>query len=97
MRRSKQNLSLGLVKVGGAYIDAPDRDKLIDAIRRALSIPFQVKNASGTKVADGFVDDAAIELLAGEYKVVLNPDSGNSSEHDVTVNAGTTATFTAVR
>ncbi|MCO5193838.1 MAG: beta/gamma crystallin-related protein [Anaerolineae bacterium] len=84
-------------KGGGAYIDAPDRDKLIDAIRRALSIPFQVKNASGTKVADGFVDDAAIELLAGEYKVVLNPDSGNSSEHDVTVNAGTTATFTAVR
>jgi hypothetical protein len=61
---------------GGTYFDARDPGQLEDAIRTATSAPFEVYDATGTRVVGGSVNGAAVELAPGTYKVVVLTDPG---------------------
>ena len=50
------------------------RKQLGDAIRAAVSAPFEVFDASGASVATGTVGGAAVKLPPGTYRVVVLSD-----------------------
>lgn len=56
---------------GGHYFVANDAKGLSDAMANALSLPYTVYDSSGEAVAAGAVGGEAIELPAGEYRVVV--------------------------
>jgi len=56
---------------GGAYFDARDRKQLDEAIRAAVSAPYQVFDQAGELVGNGTVGGAAVKLPPGTYKVVV--------------------------
>jgi hypothetical protein len=53
---------------GGTFFDAQDRQTLLKALQSPLSIPFEVFDSSGKRIADGTVGET-IELPVGEYAV----------------------------
>ncbi len=56
---------------GGTYFDARDPDEVAQAIRTAVSAPFQVFDSEGVLVGGGTVGGGAIELPPGTYQVVV--------------------------
>ena len=59
---------------GGAYFDARNPKQLGDAIRAAVSAPFEVFDASGASVAKGTVGGPAVKVPPGTYRVVVLSD-----------------------
>lgn len=59
---------------GGTYFDARDPDEVAQAIRTAVSAPFQVFDQDGRLVGRGTVGGGAIELPPGVYRVVVLTD-----------------------
>lgn len=62
------------VQGGGDYFPANDSAGLRQSVAAALSVPFEVFNASGESVAKGLVDGQAIELAQGEYRVLVRTE-----------------------
>ena len=56
---------------GGAYYDARDRKQLDEAIRAAVSAPYQVFDQAGKLVSNGTVGGKSVELPPGTYRVVV--------------------------
>ncbi|GAB4172876.1 MAG: hypothetical protein Kow0020_07960 [Wenzhouxiangellaceae bacterium] len=54
---------------GGEYLDAGDPDELGMALRRAMEVPFVVRDADGNTVARGVVGGEPVELPPGRYEV----------------------------
>jgi hypothetical protein len=90
VRRSIRRLAaLG----GGSYFDARDPAEVAQAIRTAVSAPFQVFDAAGVLVARGTVGGGAIELSPGTYRVVVLTDPGMTYE-GIVVETGRSVTVT---
>jgi hypothetical protein len=77
---------------GGVYFDARNAAGLESAIRTATSPPFEVYDATGTKVAGGTVNGASLELDPGTYTVVVLTEPGVTFEA-VSVQAAGTLTL----
>jgi Mg-chelatase subunit ChlD len=56
---------------GGHYFRAADADGFRLALGAALKTPFSVFDRDGTELARGLVDGDAVELPAGDYRVVV--------------------------
>jgi Mg-chelatase subunit ChlD len=70
-RKSRKTIAR-LADIGnGHYYDARDAADMRDAVRAAFGAPYEVVDASGTVVANGTVDGAALELPPGPYRVRL--------------------------
>jgi hypothetical protein len=53
----------------GQFVEAKDARSLRAAIERSLAVPYEVLDASGTRVAEGVTGQPAIELPEGIYTV----------------------------
>ena len=56
---------------GGRYFDASEAGALGTALDQALQIPFEVMNAAGEVVAEGYLDGEPVEVPPGAYTVRL--------------------------
>ena len=65
---TKQDMEKVAQITGGTFFDAQDRQTLFKALQSPLSIPFEVFNSSGSRIAGGKVGET-IELPVGEYTV----------------------------
>ena len=61
---------------GGEYFDSQDGDELIEGLAQALAAPWRVLDGAGEEVARGRVGDAAVELDAGDYELVVETQAG---------------------
>ncbi len=68
-----------LAELGGGAFFAAGAEDLAPALRQALAVPFEVKDASGAVVARGTVGGDEIELPSGEY-MVHTPHAGGLSQ-----------------
>jgi hypothetical protein len=59
---------------GGIYFDAKGAGQLDDALRAAVSAPFDAYDRTGALVASGIVNGPPIELPPGTYRVVVRTD-----------------------
>ncbi|MCC6756146.1 MAG: VWA domain-containing protein [Solirubrobacterales bacterium] len=59
---------------GGSWFDARDADQLTDAVRQAVSAPFQVFAQDGSQVAEGIVGGSPVKLPPGVYRLVVLSD-----------------------
>jgi len=59
---------------GGAYFDARDRKQLDEAIRTAVSAPYQVFDQAGKLVGSGTVGGTEVKLPPGTYRVVVSSE-----------------------
>ena len=83
---------------GGAYFDARDRQQLDEAIRTAVSAPFQVFDQAGELVANGTVGGAEVKLPPGTYRVVVLSEPPVTYEGIVVESEGSvTVTLPVVR
>ena len=57
---------------GGRYFSADSQGDLSAAIEEAITVPFTVYDAAGTKVAEGTVGGEEVELEQGFYRVVVD-------------------------
>jgi len=73
---------------GGAYFDARNPKQLGDAIRAAVSAPFEVFDATGESVATGTVGGPAVKVPPGTYRVVVLSDPEISFEGIVVTSEG---------
>ncbi|HVS02642.1 MAG TPA: VWA domain-containing protein, partial [Thermoanaerobaculia bacterium] len=65
---------------GGRYFSARDREGLDAAVAQALEVPFAVYDSGGTRVAEGVVGGAPVELEAGVYRVEVATEPPRSFE-----------------
>ena len=72
---------------GGTYFDASGAGQLDDALRTAVSAPFEVYDQAGELVARGSVNGPSVKLPAGLYRVVVLTDPERVFE-DVLVESG---------
>jgi hypothetical protein len=77
---------------GGAYFDVRRAGELEEALRAAVSAPFEVVDATGAVVARGSVGGPAVEVPPGVYRVVVRPDPVVVFE-DVLVEPGSSPTL----
>jgi Mg-chelatase subunit ChlD len=77
---------------GGTYFDAAGAGQLDDALRTAVSAPFEVYDESGEIVARGSVNGPPVKLSPGLYRVVVLTDSEQVFE-DVLVEPGGSPTL----
>jgi Mg-chelatase subunit ChlD len=78
---------------GGSYFDARGAGQLDDAIRGAVSAPYEVRDASGTIVGRGIVNGPALELPPGTYRVTVLTEPPYEFEA-VVLESGSGATLT---
>ena len=69
-KRIRRLASLG----GGTYFDAAGAGQLNDALRTAVSAPFEVFDQAGELVGRGSVNGPAVKLPPGLYRVVVLTD-----------------------
>ena len=77
---------------GGAYFDAAGAGQLDDALRTAVSAPFEVYDQAGELVGRGIVNGPAVKLPPGLYRVVVLTDPEQVFE-DVLVESGGSPTL----
>ncbi len=70
-RRARRQMARWAKVGGGAYFDARDRRQLDDAIRQAVSAPYQVFDQAGKLAGNGTVGGKPINLPPGTYRVVV--------------------------
>ena len=58
----------------GTYFDARNPDEVSNAIRAAVSAPFQILDQGGKLVGSGTVGGAPVEVPPGTYRVVVLSD-----------------------
>jgi VWFA-related protein len=68
---AQQQLTEAAALTGGSYVTAKDDSALKDALDRAMRVPFEVLDSSGTSVGGGQVGDTALQLPEGHYTVVV--------------------------
>ena len=56
---------------GGRFYDAADAGALRDSLEQSLAVPYDVLNAEGRTIAEGFVGRAAVQLPEGTYTIVV--------------------------
>jgi hypothetical protein len=78
---------------GGRFFDAANAKALRDAIEQTLSVPYDVINAAGRKVAEGRVGRGGAQVPEGSYTVVLNMTGHAITVRDVRVIAGKSTTL----
>jgi Mg-chelatase subunit ChlD len=78
---------------GGSYFDAKGAGQLDDAIRSAVSAPFEVRDGAGAIVARGIVNGTPLELPPGTYRVTVLTDPPYEFEA-VVLESGSDATLT---
>jgi Mg-chelatase subunit ChlD len=78
---------------GGSYFDAKGAGQLDDAIRSAVSAPYEVRDGTGALVARGIVNGAPLELPPGTYRVTVLTDPPYEFEA-VVLESGSAATLT---
>jgi hypothetical protein len=57
---------------GGLFLDAGDENSLFGAIERLLTVPYDVVDAAGEKVAGGIMGQGDIDVPEGIYTVVIH-------------------------
>jgi len=57
---------------GGKFYDAQNAKALRQAIQQSLAVPYEVRDAAGTKVAGGLTGEAAIGVPQGIYTVSVS-------------------------
>jgi hypothetical protein len=66
----------GLVELAaagdGVFVSAADTEGLDRALRRVLSVPYEVLDGAGTLIASGVVDGDPVALPVGDYRLRLN-------------------------
>lgn len=77
---------------GGAYFDARRADQLDEALRSAVSAPFEVLDDIGTVVARGSVNGPGVALPPGTYRVLVRTDPEQAFE-TVVLRAGETSSL----
>lgn len=90
-KQVQQQLAQFAQAAGGRYYSAQDGEALARALLMAAvdKMPFTVFDAAGRQVATGDTDSTAIELPAGEYKVVIRAaDQELIAEHVVVATRG---------
>jgi hypothetical protein len=90
-KQVQQQLAQFAQAAGGRYYSAQDGEALARALLMAAvdKMPFTVFDAAGRQVATGDSDSTAIELPAGEYKVVIRAaDQELIAEHVVVATRG---------
>ena len=87
-KRARRQMSQWARLGGGAYFDARNPKQLGDAIRAAVSAPFEVFDASGASVATGTVGGAAVQVPPGTYRVAVLSDPGVSFDGIVVASGG---------
>ena len=73
-KRARRTMRAWAKAGNGSYFDARDPAGLARSLVTALSAPYDVFDATGTKVAGGIVGGPAIQLLPGVYTVVVSTD-----------------------
>ncbi len=56
---------------GGKFFDAQNAKALREAIQRSLAVPYDVQDATGTKVGGGLAGEAPIQVPEGIYTVTV--------------------------
>jgi hypothetical protein len=87
-RRIRRLASLG----GGTYFDASGAGQLDDALRTAVSAPFEVYDEGDALAGRGTVNGPAVQLPPGRYRVIVLTDPQQVFE-DVLVEVGQDATL----
>ena len=77
---------------GGKLFDARGSEQLDDALRTAVSAPFEVHDRDGALVGRGTVNGPAVSLPPGTYRVVVLTEPERVFE-DVLVEAGDSPTL----
>ena len=75
---------------GGRFFDAQDPEALRAAVEQALAVPYDVVDASGTRVTSGWVGAPEVELPEGVYTVEVQVADGALVVPDVAVRSSTT-------
>jgi Mg-chelatase subunit ChlD len=57
---------------GGRFFDAKDAPSLVRAITQSLTVPYEVLDAAGDKVATGVVGESAITVPEGTYTLAIH-------------------------
>ncbi len=97
-RAARRQMARWAKQGGGAFFDARDREQLDEAIRAAVSAPYQVFDQAGELVGNGTVGGAAIELPPGTYRVVVLSEPPVTFEGIVVESEGSvTVTLPVVR
>ena len=77
---------------GGTFFDVRGSGQLDDALRAAVSAPFEVYDGTGAVVGRGTVGGPAVVLPPGVYRVLVRTDPELVFE-DVLVEAGASPTL----
>jgi hypothetical protein len=56
----------------GRYFAAGDQDGLSEALEKALQVQYSVLDSGGSRVAEGLVDGEPVQLMPGNYQVVVH-------------------------
>ncbi len=70
---------------GGRFYDAQDRSELLNALRRAISLPYQVFDNDGKLVATGTTGGDAKKLRDGIYTVKVQPPGQEILEFNIRI------------
>lgn len=77
----------------GRFFDAKNARGLQDAIEGALSVPFDVRDASDVSVGRGLINQAAIALPQGTYKVLVHLPGAPLSIPEIHISEGKATTI----
>ena len=70
-KKTKEDMRRVAVITGGRFYDAQDKGELLKSIRSAMTIPYEVFNASGKMVATATTGGSLITIQEGLYIIKL--------------------------
>ena len=70
-KAAQQQLGEAAALTGGTYVNAKDDSALKDALDRAMRVPFEVLDSSGSAITSGQVGDTTLQIHEGHYTVVV--------------------------